>query len=143
MTEPQRPLRQPSAMTAGFWEAAERHQLVVQRCVCGQFRHYPQPMCPTCLSMTWSWAPVSGRGAVHSFTVTHRAFHHAWRDRVPYAVATVELEEGVRMITDLPEEDTDDVHIGAPVEVFFDDDAGRVLPRFRLTRPDTALKPES
>jgi hypothetical protein len=31
------------------------------------------------------------------------------------------------------------VRIGAPVEVFFDDNAGRVLPRFRLTRPDTAL----
>ncbi|MCW2548820.1 MAG: hypothetical protein JWN96_3280 [Mycobacterium sp.] len=139
MNEQERPLRPTSAMSAGFWEAAERRQLVVQRCECGQFRHYPQPMCPTCLSMTWSWAPVSGRGAVYSFTVTHRAFHAAWRHRLPYAVATIELEEGVRMLTDLPDDDTDDVHIGAPVEVFFDDNAGRVLPRFRLIRPDTDL----
>jgi uncharacterized OB-fold protein len=139
MSEALRPLREPSAMTAGFWEAAERHQLVVQHCECGQFRHYPQPMCPVCLSMTWSWVPVSGRGTVYSFTVSHRAFHPAWRGRVPYAVATVELEEGVRMLADLPDEDTDDVSIGFPVEVFFDDHDGRVLPRFRLTRPDIAL----
>jgi uncharacterized OB-fold protein len=135
MSDPQRPLVAPSALTAGFWEAAERHQLVVQQCECGQLRHYPQPMCPMCLSMTWAWTPVSGRGVVHSFTVTHRAFHPAWRDRIPYAVVTVELEEGVRMLSDFPDEDTNDVYIGAPVEVFFDDHAGRVLPRFRLTQP--------
>jgi uncharacterized protein len=138
VSEAQRPLPPPSALTAGFWEAAERHQLVVQRCECGRFRHYPQPMCPACLSMTWTWVPVSGRGAVYSFTVSHRAFHPAWSDHVPYAVVTVELEEGVRMISDFPDEDTDDVRIGAPVEVFFDHNAGRVLPRFRLTRDGAA-----
>jgi uncharacterized OB-fold protein len=50
-------------------------------------------------------------------------------------VATVELEEGVRMVSDLPSEDTDRVQIGSRVEVFFDDLPGTevTLPRFRLT----------
>jgi uncharacterized protein len=80
---------------------------------------------------------VSGRGFVYTFTVTHQAFHAAWAGRVPYAVATVELEEGVRMVTDLPPEDVERVAIGLPVEVFFEDHEGTdgrrvTLPRFRL-----------
>ena len=134
-----RPLPQPSPLTSGFWEAAARHELVVQRCDgCAELRHYPQPMCASCRSTAWSWTPLSGRGVVYSFSVTHQAFHPFWADRVPYAVATIELDEGVRMLADLPADDTERVAIGAPVEVFFDDahaDDGSTftLPRFRLT----------
>jgi hypothetical protein len=129
-----RPLPPPNPLTAGFWEAARRRELVVQRCGCGQYRHYPQPLCPRCHSGGWTWAPVSGRGVVYTFTVTHRAFHPAWADRVPYAVATVEIEQGIRMVSDLPPEDTAEVRIGMPAEVFFDDTEPVTLPRFRLVR---------
>jgi uncharacterized protein len=129
-----RPMPSPNPLTAGFWDAARRHQLVVQRCECGRYRHYPQLLCPDCRSAHWTWARVSGRGTVYTFTVTHRAFHPAWADQLPYAVATVELEEGVRMVSDLPPEDTEDVRIGMPVEVFFDDQESVTLPRFRLVR---------
>jgi uncharacterized OB-fold protein len=137
---PDRPLPTPSPLTAGFWDAAREHRLVVQRCDgCGALRHYPQPMCASCHSMDWSWTPVSGRGTVYTFTVTYQPFHPAWADRVPYAIATVELDEGVRMMTDLPPEDTDEVAIGRPVECFFEDHERPdgttfTLPRFRLTR---------
>jgi uncharacterized OB-fold protein len=130
MTE--RPMPAPNPLTAGFWEAARRHELVLQRCECGHYRHYPQLLCPVCRSANWTWARVSGRGTVYTFTVTHRPFHPAWADKVPYAVATVELEEGVRMVSDLPPEDTEAVRIGASVEVFFDDEGSVTLPRFRL-----------
>lgn len=135
MSEPvARPGTEPSALTAPFWAAAAKGLLVVQRCVCGEYRHYPRLRCPACASGEWDWAPVTGRGVVYSFTVTLRPFHPAWRDRAPYAIATVELDEGVRMVSDLPDEDTETVRIGAPVEVFFDDVGDRVLPRFRLVR---------
>jgi hypothetical protein len=124
----------PNPLTAGFWDAAARRQLVVQRCSCGRYRHYPQLLCPECHSGDWSWAPVSGRGTVYSYTVTHRAFHPAWADRVPFAVATIDLDEGVRMVSDLPPEDTEEVRIGMPVEVFFDRQESVTLPRFRLAR---------
>jgi hypothetical protein len=124
----------PNPLTAGFWEAARRHELVVQRCGCGRYRHYPQLLCPDCHSDDWTWAAVSGRGTVYTFTVTHRAFHPAWADRVPYVVATLELEEGIRMVSDLPPEDTAEVRVGMPVEVFFDDQESVTLPRFRLVR---------
>jgi len=134
-----RPMRDPGALTQPFWAAAARHDLVVQRCAsCGALRHYPQPMCPDCYGTDYAWQPLSGRGTVYTFTVSHQAFHPAWRARVPVAIATIELEEGVRMVSDLPAEDVDRVRIGMPVEVFFDDvvtESGRTvtLPRFRST----------
>jgi uncharacterized OB-fold protein len=75
---------------------------------------------------------VSGKGRIFSFTITHRAFHPAWAERLPYALVTVELDEGVRMVSDLPDDQLDDVEIGRPVEVFFDDLGEITLPRFRL-----------
>jgi uncharacterized OB-fold protein len=135
-----RPLPTPSPLTTGFWEAAREHRLVVQRCdACGTLRHYPQPMCANCHSMDWTWTELSGRGTIYTFTVTHQVFHPAWAGHVPYVVATIELEEGVRLVSDLPSEDVDDVAIGRAVEVFFEDAPGDdgtafTLPRFRLSR---------
>ena len=128
------PLPEPSELTDGFWQAAREHRLVIQRCdECGRLRHYPQALCPQCHSVRWTWSPVSGRGVIHSFSVTHHAFNPAWAQRVPYAVATIDLEEGVRLVSDLPDSDLDHVAIGKPVEVFFDQiDAHVTLPRFRL-----------
>ena len=133
MTFERDPLPNPTELTAGFWEAAGRHELVVQQCDdCGRYRHYPQHLCPSCLSSQWAWAPVSGRGRVFSFTVTHSSFHANWTPRLPYALVTVELDEGVRMVSDLPDDQTHEVEIGRPVEVFFEDLDDVTLPRFRL-----------
>jgi uncharacterized protein len=130
-----RPLPVPTPLTEGFWAAAREHRLVVQRCDdCGRLRHYPQERCPECTSPAWHWSPVSGRGVIYTYTRSHKPFHPAWAGAAPYVVATVELDEGVRMVSDLPPEDTDRVHIGSRVEVFFDDlpDTEVTLPRFRL-----------
>ena len=134
-----RPMLAPTPLTEGFWAAAARRKLVVQSCdACDALRHYPSPMCPQCHSLDWSWRPVCGRGRVYTYTITHQAFHPEWAGRLPVAIATIELEEGVRMMTDLPAADTDRVHIGMAVEVFFDEvpvaDGRQVtLPRFRAT----------
>ena len=138
---PARPRPEPDALTQGFWDAAREHRLVVQRCDrCELLRHYPQPMCPGCHSESWTWAELSGNGTVHTFTVTHQAFHPAWADRVPFAVATIELDEGVRMVSDLPPSDVERVVIGARVACFFEDhalDDGTTFtfPRFGLVDP--------
>lgn len=132
--EVQRPLPKPTTLTRGFWEASERGELAVQRCLgCREFRHYPQAMCPHCHSMEVEWAKVAGRGVIHSYTVAHQAFHPFWADKVPYVVATVELEEGIRMVDDMLELDPADVRIGLPVEVFFHPIADEIaLPKFRI-----------
>jgi hypothetical protein len=116
---------------APFWEAARRHELVVQRCSgCGTLRFPARELCSTCLSRQAAWTRVSGRGVVFSFAVMHQAYHPAFE--VPYAVVVVQLDEGVRMLTNLLAVGPGDVAIGMPVEVVFEDVTGEVtLPKFR------------
>lgn len=129
-----RPAPLVTELSEGFWQGVREGRLVIQRCLgCGVLRHYPQPMCPACRSLGFDWAPVSGRGRIYSYTIAHRAFHPAWQAHVPYAIATIELDEGIRMVCDLLGTPPEAVAIDARVEVFFEDLPGQgPMPRFRL-----------
>lgn len=136
--EPTEPIARPAPpvteLSQGFWDAVAEQQLVIQKCRgCAQLRHYPQPLCPACHSKEYEWARVSGRGEIYSFTVAHRAFHPAWKDHVPYVIATIELDEGVRMVCDLLGTDPERVAIGQRVEVAFEELPGQGwMPRFEV-----------
>jgi uncharacterized OB-fold protein len=129
-----RPLPNPTPITVGFWEAAQKGELVIQRCTpCRAWRHYPQAMCPHCHSLDWGWEPVSGRGVIHSYTIAHQAFHAHWKDKTPYVSATIELEEGVRLVDDMLDLDPEAVKIGLPVEVYFEKMSDEItMPKFRV-----------
>jgi uncharacterized OB-fold protein len=117
----------------GFWEACQRHELYAQRCrACQSLRYYPRALCPACLSDDTEWLRCSGRGAVYTFTVTHQNQAPGFREQLPYVLAYVELEEGVRLLTNIVGCSPDDVCIGMPVEVVFDDVTAEVtLPKFK------------
>jgi hypothetical protein len=125
------PLPRIDEESRGFWEACARHELVVQRCAaCRVLRYYPRALCPRCLSDDVEWVRCSGRGTVYSFTVMHQNQAPGFRERLPYVLAYIELEEGPRMLTTIVE--CDAVRIGMPVEVTFEDVSEHVaLPRFR------------
>lgn len=116
-----------------YWEGAKRHELLLQKCQeCGHYRYPPGETCPSCLSDKLEWVKVSGRGSVYTWTVFHQAYHPAYKDDIPYAVVAVELEEGPRMITNLVNCRIEDIKMGMPVEVAFDDVTEEVsLPKFR------------
>ena len=115
---PKQPLPRIDEESKGFWEACARGELYVQRCrACGAKRHYPRALCPSCLSDDTEWLRCSGRGAVYTFTVTYQNQAPGFRDRLPYVMAYVELEEGVRMLTWIVDCALQDVRIGMPVEV--------------------------
>jgi uncharacterized OB-fold protein len=117
-----KPLPRIDEESRGYWEALQRHELYFQRCrSCGTKRFYPRALCPVCLSSDTEWVRASGRGTVYTFTVTHQNQALGFRDELPYVLATVELEEGVRMLTNIVGCAPADVHIGMPVEVVFDD----------------------
>jgi uncharacterized protein len=120
-------------LDAPFWDALRRHELVVQQCAaCGRPRFVPSELCPACYSSAATWAPVSGRGRVYTYTVVHRAPTPAYQAEAPYALAYVELDEGPRMPARLIDVDPDAVAVGLPVEVVFDDVAPDLtLYRFR------------
>ena len=119
---PTRPLPQPDAESREFWEGVKARQFRLQRCrACRRFRFYPRAVCPHCLSGEYEWVTVSGRATLYSFTVCHRAASEAFAADVPYMVALVELEEGVRLMSNLIGCPPDQARVGMPVEVVFED----------------------
>jgi uncharacterized OB-fold protein len=128
-----KPLPRVDEESRGWWEALARHELYVQRCrACGTTRFYPRAVCPSCLSAETHWVRASGRGAVYSFTVTHQNQSPGFREELPYVLAVVELEEGVRLMTNVVGCPAEQVRIGMPVTVVFDDVTPEVtLARFR------------
>lgn len=115
-----------------FWSATERRELVLPWCTsCERPFWYPRPVCPRCLRPDIEWRPASGRGEVYAVSVMHRPAHPGMADRVPYAVALVHLEEGVRLLSNVVDVDPADVHVGMPVAVTWEPMSdGRNLPVF-------------
>jgi len=112
----ERPTPDPDEFERPFFAAAAAGELRYQRCpACGHAQFYPRPLCTAC-GADPEWAVASGRGVVHTFTVLRQNLTPGFRDDVPYAVAMVELPEGVRMLGRLIDGAADDVHIGMAVE---------------------------
>jgi len=128
-----KPLPRVDEESRGFWEALARHELYVQECGgCGTRRYYPRALCPRCLGDRTVWVRARGRGTVYSFTVTHQNQAPGFREALPYVLAVVELEEGVRLMSNVVGCAPDAVRIGMPVEVVFEDVTPEItLPKFR------------
>ena len=116
---------------SGFWEGVERHELVFEKCKeCGNWIHPPRPMCPRCHSLEKEWAPSTGKGTIYSWVTYRESPHPGFK--APYSVVLVELEEGVRLVSNMVDIKPEEISIGMPVEVVFDDVAeGITLPKFR------------
>lgn len=116
-----------------FWTNLREHKLTAQRCKsCNKFFSFPpQGSCPHCLSPEYEWVALSGKGKVYSFVTYHRAWHPAYQEKVPYNVSLIDLEEGPRLISNVVGCKHDEVKIGMPVEIVYDDREEYTLPQFR------------
>ena len=92
--------KQPDDLDLAFFRAtAEAGALAVQRCsACGNWTHPARYFCPACTSADFTFQKTSGRGTVHSYTVSHMSVEPAWKARVPYVTIVAELEEGPRIV---------------------------------------------
>jgi uncharacterized protein len=112
----------PTADTQPYWTGLKEHRLCLQACAdCGKVRHYPRPVCDACWSMNATWIDASGRGTVHSWTITHYAFHPGFKGDLPYILLTVDLAEGVRMNAQIRGIAAADLRVGLPVKLGYDD----------------------
>src|SRR5215469_16769924 len=101
-----------------FWSAADDSRLVAQRCsACGALRHPPRPMCPHCHSVDFELQELSGRGTVYSFAVLHHPQNPAFE--YPVLAALIDLEEGVRLMSNLRGLEPSEIRIGMPVVVSY------------------------
>ena len=125
-----RPLPWPNPTTQPFFDAAREGRLELQECPRDGFFFYPRSRCPACLGDDWRWQTVSGRGEVYAFTIDRIGHTPGLAEQVPYAIACVELEEGPRMTARILDCDVDQVSVGMPVEVCFEDTGDISIPAF-------------
>lgn len=121
MLNPLRPVPEADPDSAPFWEGVNQGKLLVQQCSsCTHHRFPPGEICPHCLSREADWAEVSGRGRVYSWIVVrHPIPSEIFADETPYIVALIDLEEGVRIASNLVEIRPEAVRDGMAVEVIF------------------------
>jgi uncharacterized OB-fold protein len=134
MTHINKPVPAPDADTKPFWEGCRKRELLIQECdACGRFHFPPSGRCPHCGAAGSRWVKASGRGRVYSWiVVVHPVPKEVYAGDVPYVVALVDLDEGVRMATNLVGCDPKAVVAEMPVEVTFHDVGDDLtLPYFR------------
>lgn len=119
--------------SAPYWEGARDGRLMIQRCKkTGQAFLYSRQLVPGVDDSQVEWIESSGKGEVYSFTVARRPAGAAFQGDCPYVVASVTLDEGARIMSNIVTDDVEAVKIGMRVETFFDavsDDL--TIPKFR------------
>lgn len=118
----------PDTRNAGrtYWKAAAEGRLVLPHCTsCDRPFWHPRPRCPRCGSSAVAWKEASGRGSVHTYTIVRQSPDEPFRTRVPYVVAMIDLDEGVRIMSNVIDCAPESVTIGMRVRCTFErlDDA--------------------
>ena len=129
---------QATEATDPFWNATKERKYLVQWCgACDTPIFYPREVCPTCLSAeSLEWRQSNGRGTVYAVSVQHRPGNPTMKDRVPYAVALVEVDAGdgnrtVRVMSNVVNTDALSVQVGDQVTLTWEElSDGRNLPLF-------------
>lgn len=111
-----------------YFEAAKQGTLLIGKCNdCNEYHFYPRLLCPHCFSDKIEWVPAKGTGLIYSHSTMRRGVP------VPYTIAYVTLDEGVSMLTNIVDCDTDKIKIGDKVRVVFKPADDRTLvPMFTL-----------
>lgn len=122
-----RPLPELSVLSEPFWAAARERRLVIQRCLgCDACRFPPEIACSHCGSGDFEWAAVSGRATLYTWTVAHPPLLPFFRERAPWPIAVVQLEEGPRLVTNIIGVPVNGYEIGMPLAVDFEDVEGDI-----------------
>ncbi len=131
-----RPIPVPNEWTKPFWDAAKRGVLALQRCqACRRFQHPPYATCVSCMAIDLAFEPVSGTGAIYSYTIMYHAGDKRFAPAVPYASIIVELDDapGALLAANLLDAPYTEAKVGRRVEVVFEPlNEDITLPQFRL-----------
>jgi uncharacterized OB-fold protein len=120
--------------TAFFWAGAARGELLGLACAdCGGLQHPPRPMCPRCHSTQREERRLSGRGRVLTWIVPRHPAPIGFAE--PPIVALVDLDEGIRIVTNLVGVVPGEIAPRMPVAVEFAPTVGgKAVPVFRPVR---------
>jgi uncharacterized protein len=140
---PSLPLPMITDLNRPYWEAANKGQLLVCTCGdCGRAELPPTQYCKECGSADHQWTKASGIGSIYTYTILHKAYHPALRDRTPYNVAIVELAEGPLIVSNVHGCRNEDLSVGLQVVADFTiENQGQVLPTFVPLRSSDRSRP--
>lgn len=132
MAEPGRIIPTPTPETQHYWDGAREGELRIQACnSCEQNYFPPRAFCPKCGSRDVRVVKASGKGRLYSYIINHLPSPGY---TPPFTVAIVELEEGVRLMTNLLEVEPDPakLELDMPLEVTFEKLTDEIsLPQFK------------
>lgn len=105
-----------------FWEATKTKKLMYQYCTSADKAvFYPRQISPYSLKDTLVWRESVGKGEIYAVTVVHKPTLPMYMQKVPYAVAIVEMDEGYRMMTEIVNTDVEKVKVGDRVKVTWEE----------------------
>lgn len=115
-----------------YRQKIEEGELWMQYCPqCLKYVFYPRSLCPDCLQAGLEWRKMSGKGIIYSYTIVNVSALPEFSQDVPYIYAVVELEEGVRMASNIVDYKAAELRVELPVELTVIDRGGRNLPVFK------------
>ena len=136
---PAKPVPVPDEASAPFFQGALRGQLMLLRCrACGMYLSPTaylgvpvRPRCAGCFRSDLEWSPSSGKATLYSFAIMHQLYDEAFAADLPYNIAVVETDEGVRLTSQVVDCPNDRLEIGMPLEVVFERLSDEVaIPKF-------------
>jgi uncharacterized OB-fold protein len=133
MSEYKKPLPVIQEWSRPFWKGAKEHKYLIQHCKdCGKNIFYPRKYCPDCWSSNLEWIESGGKGKIYTYTVTLAGAEEKFAADYPYVLALVDMEEGIRVMTNIVDCKPEEVKIGMDVEVVFRDVTDEIsMPMFR------------
>ena len=121
-----KPLPQPTTISAPFWDGLKAHEVRLQQCDHGHWLFFPRTHCPTCGSRALTWKTVSGEGQLYTYTVARVPTLPEFSDEMPQLLAVVELDQGVHINTTLVGVAPEALRVGQRVRPVFDERPGSV-----------------
>ena len=114
--KPPRPKPASNSSTDWFWDACNIKELRIQSCnECTNLQHPPAVRCLSCGSVSLDSVIATGKGTLHSWAIAHYPQVPAFD--YPLIVGLVELEEGVRLVSNVTNVELEELEIGMPLEV--------------------------
>jgi uncharacterized OB-fold protein len=128
---PSRPAPRATPETAEYWKALHEGRLMLSECEsCGKLSHPPQAACAFCWRGKLKPRQAAGGATLNSFSIIRQTADPAFKARVPYVLAYVDLEEGVSLVSNVINCDIDKVAVGMKLRAVFEQtsaDTGVVL----------------
>jgi uncharacterized OB-fold protein len=136
MADYAKPIPHADEASAPYFEGAKAHKLMLMQCQdCGLWRYPSRHHCSNCWSENTEWKEASGKGTVYTWAAMHQLYHPGFEPDLPYVIAVIELAEGPRIPTNIVGATSDELRVGMPVEVTFEDiDEEVSIPKFKPSR---------